>query len=229
MKDLTIFENDLIPVYQNEKQERLVDARELHEFLEVGRDFTTWIKDKINKYDFIENYDYAVVFTKSGENSLGGRPRTDYILQMDMAKEVAMVENNERGKQVRRYFIEVEKRYREVKAQEQKRIIQREAGKVVRNMLTDTIKERIPDSPNKHFMYPNYTRLIYKILFNKTVSELRAERGLSKKDNLREHFNTDELKEIQALENTVTGLINLGMGYKEIKEILNQRYLKQIA
>ncbi len=229
MKDLTIFENDLIPVYQNEKQERLVDARELHEFLEVGRDFTTWIKDKINKYDFIENYDYAVVFTKSGENSLGGRPRTDYILQMDMAKEVAMVENNERGKQVRRYFIEVEKRYREVKAQEQKRTIQREAGKVVRNMLTDTIKERIPDSPNKHFMYPNYTRLIYKILFNKTVSELRAERGLSKKDNLREHFNADELKEIQALENTVTGLINLGMGYKEIKGMLNQRYLKQIA
>lgn len=229
MKDLTIFENDLIPVYQNEKQERLVDARELHEFLEVGRDFTTWIKDKINKYDFIENYDYAVVFTKSGENSLGGRPRTDYILQMDMAKEVAMVENNERGKQVRRYFIEVEKRYREMKAQEQKRIIQREAGKVVRNMLTDTIKERIPDSPNKHFMYPNYTRLIYKILFNKTVSELRAERGLSKKDNLREHFNADELKEIQALENTVTGLINLGMGYKEIKGMLNQRYLKQTA
>jgi phage anti-repressor protein len=229
MKDLTIFENELIPVYQNEKQERLVDARELHEFLEVGRDFTTWIKDKINKYDFIENYDYAVVFTKSGENPLGGRPRTDYILQMDMAKEVAMVENNERGKQVRRYFIEVEKRYREMKTQEQKRIVQREAGKVVRNMLTDTIKERIPDSPNKHFMYPNYTRLIYKILFNKTVSELRAERGLSKKDNLREHFNADELKEIQALENTVTGLINLGMGYKEIKGMLNQRYLKQTA
>ena len=116
-----------------------------------------------------------------------------------------------------------------MKTQEQERFIQREAGKVVRNMLTDTIKERIPDSPNKHFMYPNYTKLIYKILFNKTVSELRAERGLSKKDNLREHFNADELKEIQALENTVTGLINLGMGYKEIKGILNQRYLKEIA
>jgi phage anti-repressor protein len=227
MKDLTIFENELIPVYQNEKQERLVDARELHEFLEVGRDFTTWIKDKINKYDFIENYDYAVTLTKTGERQ--NVIKHDYILKLDMAKEVAMVENNERGKQVRRYFIEVEKRYREIKTQEQKRIIQREAGKVVRNMLTDTIKERIPDSPNKHFMYPNYTKLIYKILFNKTVSELRAERGLSKKDNLREHFNADELKEIQALENTVTGLINLGMGYKEIKGILNQKYLKEIA
>lgn len=227
MKDLTIFENELIPVYQNEKQERLVDARELHEFLEVGRDFTTWIKDKINKYDFIENYDYAVTLTKTGERQ--NVIKHDYILKLDMAKEIAMMENNERGKQVRRYFIEVEKRYREMKTQEQKRIVQREAGKIVRNMLTDTIKERIPDSPNKHFMYPNYTRLIYKILFNKTVSELRAERGLSKKDNLREHFNADELKEIQALENTVTGLINLGMGYKEIKGILNQRYLKQIA
>ncbi len=112
---------------------------------------------------------------------------------------------------------------------DEKYLIQREAGKMVRNMLTDTIKEKLPESPNKHFMYPNYTKLIYKILFNKTVSELRAEKGLTKKDNLREHFNVDELKEIQVLENTITGLINLGMGYHEIKEILNQRYLKQIA
>src|SRR5699024_6613539 len=112
---------------------------------------------------------------------------------------------------------------------DEKYLIQREAGKIVRNMLTDTIKESVPDSPNKHFMYPNYTRLIYKILFNKSTAELRAEKGLSKKDNLREHFNAEELKEIQMLENTVSGLINLGMGYHEIKDMLNQRYLKQIS
>src|SRR5699024_8754800 len=202
-------------------------AREHHEFLRVRKDFTTWIKNKIKKYDFIENHDYAIALTRTGERK--NIIKHDYILKLDMAKEVAMVENNKRGRQVRRYFIEVEKRYRKMTKEEQKRIAQREAGKIVRNMLTDTIKERVPDSPNKHFMYPNYTRLIYKILFNKSTAELRAEKGLSKKDNLREHFNAEELKEIQMLENTVSGLINLGMGYHEIKDMLNQRYLKQIS
>jgi len=224
MKNLTILENGLIPVYINKDNEGLVDARELHEFLGVGDRFSQWIQRRIKKYGFVEDLDFCTILCKTS-----GRPRTDYILKLDMAKEVAMVENNKRGRQVRRYFIEVEKRYRKMTKEEQKRIAQREAGKIVRNMLTDTIKERVPDSPNKHFMYPNYTRLIYKILFNKSTAELRAEKGLSKKDNLREHFNAEELKEIQMLENTVSGLINLGMGYHEIKDMLNQRYLKQIS
>src|SRR5699024_858985 len=224
MKNLTILENGLIPVYINKYNEVLVDARELHEFLGVGDRFSQWIQRRIKKYGFVEDLDFCTILCKTS-----GRPRTDYILKLDMAKEVAMVENNKRGRQVRRYFIEVEKRYRKMTKEEQKRIAQREAGKIVRNMLTDTIKERVTDSPKKHFMYPNYTRLIYKILFNKSTAELRAEKGLSKKDNLREHFNAEELKEIQMLENTVSGLINLGMGYHEIKDMLNQRYLKQIS
>lgn len=227
MNELKIFEEGLIPIYQNDSDERLVDARRLYEKLEVGRDFTTWIKDRITKYDFIEGTDYILTLTKSGERKKA--IRHDYILKMDMAKEIAMVENNENGKLIRRYFIEVEKRYRKIATQEQKRIAQREAGKIVRNMLTDTIKDRVPESPNKHFVYPNYTKLIYKVLFNRTIAELRTDKELSKKDNLREYFNADELKEIQMLENTITGLINLGMGYNEIKDMLNQRYLKQIA
>ncbi len=54
MNNLALLENGLVNIYQNDKQEKLVDARELHEFLEVGKDFTTWIKDRISKYNFIE-------------------------------------------------------------------------------------------------------------------------------------------------------------------------------
>lgn len=107
--------------------------------------------------------------------------------------------------------------------------IQREAEKIVRNMLTDTIKEKIPDSPHKRFAYPNYTRLIYKMLFNKTTTQLREEKKVPKSKSLRDFFNPDELKEIQQLENIITGLISLGMGYEEIKNMLNQRYLERIA
>jgi anti-repressor protein len=85
-----------------------VNARDLHTFLEVGKDFSSWIKDRIEKYEFIENQDF-VVFTQTGENS-EGRPRIDYHLALDMAKELAMVERNVKGKQARQYFIECERR-----------------------------------------------------------------------------------------------------------------------
>jgi phage anti-repressor protein len=98
-----------------------VNARDLHAFLEVRRDFNTWIKQRIAKYGFVENQDYVCfddlrspgfgttsqegVFPKSGENPLGGRPSKEYHLALDMAKELSMVQNNERGRQARQYFI----------------------------------------------------------------------------------------------------------------------------
>ncbi|WP_375610743.1 MULTISPECIES: antA/AntB antirepressor family protein [unclassified Bartonella] len=86
-----------------------VNARELHAFLEVKRDFSNWIKDRINKYSFLKNQDY-IVFANFGENLQGGRPSTEYHLTPDMAKELSIVERNEKGRQARRYFIECEKK-----------------------------------------------------------------------------------------------------------------------
>lgn len=89
----------------------LVSARELHEFLEVGRDFTTWIKGRIEKYDFAESVDFTVlnIAHQNGGASHGGQNKLDYIITIDMAKELSMVENNEKGKQARKYFIQIEK------------------------------------------------------------------------------------------------------------------------
>jgi len=86
-----------------------VNARELHSYLEVGKDFSTWIKDRIDQYDFVENQDF-IVFPEIGENPKGGRPSKEYALSLDMAKELSMVERNEKGKQARQYFIECERR-----------------------------------------------------------------------------------------------------------------------
>lgn len=88
-----------------------VSARNLHQFLEVGRDFSNWIKGRISEYGFIENQDFEV-FANFGENPKGGRPTKEYILSMDMAKELSMIERSNKGKQARMYFIECEKRLR---------------------------------------------------------------------------------------------------------------------
>lgn len=82
------------------------DARELHKFLGVGKRFTTWMQDRVKQYGFIEGED----FLPSLGESAGGRPSTEYQLSLDMAKELAMVENNDQGRRARRYFIEMERR-----------------------------------------------------------------------------------------------------------------------
>lgn len=102
--------NELIPIQVNNGK-RVVDARVLHDFLGSKRDFSNWIKDRIDKCDLIENQDF-VVFTKFGENLSGGRPSKEYALTIDAAKEISMIEGNEIGKKARRYFIEVEKAYK---------------------------------------------------------------------------------------------------------------------
>lgn len=103
--------NELIPVNPGNiggVMVSLVSAKKLHAFLCVGRDFTNWIKGRINQYGFAENTDY-VVYANSGENPLGGRPTVDYLITIDMGKELAMVERNEKGREVRRYFINCER------------------------------------------------------------------------------------------------------------------------
>lgn len=89
---------ELIPIgdYNGKKA---ISARELHLFLESKQDFSNWINKRIKKYGLIENQDYQV-FNKFIENPSGGRPLTEYALTIDCAKELSMVEGNEKGKHV---------------------------------------------------------------------------------------------------------------------------------
>lgn len=90
----------------------VVSARDLHQFLESKQEFANWIKNRIEKYGLVENEDY-VVFDNLIKNPQGGRPQIEYALTIDAAKELSMVEGNDKGKQARRYFIECEKKLRE--------------------------------------------------------------------------------------------------------------------
>lgn len=94
-----------------------VNARELHSFLEIGRDFTTWIKSRIDQYEFVESQDYIIGQNLSSPVSGSAKSRaqvvSEYHLSLDMAKELSMVERNEKGKQARQYFIECERRAKE--------------------------------------------------------------------------------------------------------------------
>lgn len=95
---------NLIPITGNGKE---VNARDLHAFLGSKRDFSTWIKDRIKSYDFIEGVDFRS-FTEIVEREVGATTRIEYILSINMAKELSMLEGSNRGKQARQYFIACE-------------------------------------------------------------------------------------------------------------------------
>ncbi|WP_273757780.1 antA/AntB antirepressor family protein, partial [Bartonella sp. AU55XJBT] len=89
-----------------------VNARELHTFLGIKRDFSNWIKDRINKYGFKEERDYILTLAKIGERQ--NVVLKECHLTLSVAKELSMVENNKKGREARLYFIECERLLKKV-------------------------------------------------------------------------------------------------------------------
>lgn len=101
-------QSELIPIQNNDGAQAVL-GRDLHAFLEIGKDYSTWFKDMC-QYGFIAGQDFT---PKSGKTSeAGGRPRIDHIISLEMAKEICMIQRSPLGKQARQYFIECERRAR---------------------------------------------------------------------------------------------------------------------
>lgn len=113
MKNLTVIENELVPVYETSTGEKVVYGSELHTVLGAPSVYREWIKRRISDIDAIEDEDFQGVEISTPS----GQTKKDHIIKLDTAKEMAMLERNEKGKQVRRYFIQVEKKYKEKKQQ----------------------------------------------------------------------------------------------------------------
>ncbi|MBL1438332.1 MAG: antA/AntB antirepressor family protein [Rhodobacteraceae bacterium] len=90
----------------NGQEVQAVNARDLHEFLEVPTRFNDWFVRRVSEYGFEEGKDFCSFLSKTNS---GGRPTKEYHISVDMAKELSMVERNAKGKEARKYFIECEK------------------------------------------------------------------------------------------------------------------------
>lgn len=146
MNDLRMIENELVPVYVTSMGEKVVYGTELYDVLGARSKFADWIKNRLNDCEATENDDFET-FSKNLEN--GGRIK-EYIIKLDIAKEMAMLERNQKGKQVRRYFIRVEEKYKENKS---KNTI--EQGIAVVKFIADDLK--VSES-SRLFMYENYCK-----------------------------------------------------------------------
>lgn len=126
-------------------------------------------------------------------------------------------------------FNAMEKELKRIYTERQQWQIERDKGIIVRHILTDTIKMKVTDSPHKKFMYPNYTKLIYKTIFGKTMKELQEQYGVKRKESIREYVTADELKQIESMEMLVSSLISCGWGYDQIKGFIQENSTKMLA
>lgn len=180
----------------------VIDSKLLHKRLEVRSYHRDWIRRRIENYGFREGFDYFIDNSKmSDQKGRGGDRRSKtFLITLDMAKELAMLENNEIGKKVRRYFIKAEKQLRHYEAV-------RMASIEMRKTLTDKIKESGEDERMHGHAYSNYTRLAYSLIGIKYV----------KQDNFRDTLSADELKRVKLVEDMIKALLEIGKDYAEIK------------
>ncbi|CUP04449.1 antA/AntB antirepressor family protein [Fusicatenibacter saccharivorans] len=194
-------ESGMVPVYKTDEGEYVVNGTELHRTLGPKTQFTHWIRRRIRECDAVENEDYQM-YLQDLDGQHGGGGKQEYIIKLDTAKEMAMLERNEKGKQVRRYFIEVEKKYKQTGSVEKTlaQFIRQQTEfneKMLSLMETQTpqIESREPAqstatnpfNPNKDLVKERLAKL------NELVTEVQELHGL--KRNMTLHFLYDTIAE----------------------------------
>ena len=186
----------------------------------------------------IENLECSAEFTQrnfalSSYKDESGKSNKEYIISKDGFVMLVMGFTGDKATAFKEGYInafnsmeqELKRRYEE----RQQWVIEREKGKLVRHILTDTIKMKVAESPHKKFMYPNYTRLIYKQLFGKSFKELQEQYQIKGKESLRDYLTSEELKELEDMEMLISSLIGLGWGYERIKHFIITEKTKKLA
>lgn len=215
----------------------IVSAKALHGALGVGRDFTTWIKARIKQYGFKEGVDYAIVEDLSSPVSGSAKARQqrehDYLITLNMAKELAMVERNEQGRAVRRYFIACEEKLHrlapkvtaELRQQLKARITAASYFKPMCTALELARTEQGKKTLAHH--YTTESNMISRlVLGGMTAKQWAQASGVA--GDPRDRMNADQLAHFSYLEQTNITLIELGQDYHQRKAELtrlSQRWL----
>ena len=175
-----------------------VSARDLHEKLEIKSHFNDWF-NRICEYGFLENEDYKAVTQKKVTAQGNSSEYIDYYISVDMAKQICMLLKTEKGMEYRRYFLEVEKKWKEKQSSKYKEA--RIKSIEVRKAFTATLQ--------KHGYIKSYEYI-------NTTKAMKKPFGItSKKTDMTE----SELKKITAAEYLAEAMLSDEQGYKEVNPV----------
>ena len=186
---------DIAETFEKDHSKVLRDIREL----ECSKDFRL--------SNFVQ-YSYV---------KLQGKKMPMYYMTRDGFTLVAMGYTGEKAMKFKEGYI---RQFNEMEKILLGKIRERDKGIAVRQALTNALKESQENAMMHGHAYSTYTDMVYRILFGKSAKQLREEKGLSTKDNLRDFLTEEELKSVQSKEMLVSGLIDCGWGYSQIRDFL---------
>lgn len=207
-------------------EDGMTTAKKLYEWLELDpTHYSRWCKRNITENPYADENEYSPLMASKGRGNFAN----DYKISATLAKKISMTANSERGNIARDYFIGCEQILVRLAEQKHKTELERAKGIAVRQALTKALQQSNENERMHGHAYSTYTDIIYKVVFGKRAKELREEYGITKKDNLRDCFSTEELAKVQSVEMVVSGLVNCGWGYDEIKSFITNDSRKLIA
>ena len=213
-----------------------MNARTLHEYLGVGKKITTWIKGRIDKYDFVENKDYKIEYISSSPNSgnadystlsqaerssLG--VKTEYYLTVNMCKELCTIENNDLGRLARRYFILME----DVLNRNKEWLAIRDPEKEEYKKMSEEINNwcfRLWHRKAYRSDYAVEADMLNTIVTGKTSQQLKSEYGAASNDLIRDYLKKEHNEELLFLEQQNQVLLLMDMGFTERKNMLTKMH-----
>ncbi|PEH74239.1 antA/AntB antirepressor family protein [Edwardsiella tarda] len=225
---------DIVPVVSGrigERETNIVSARALHGALGVGRDFTNWIKGRVSQYGFVVGVDYIAVENLSSPKRASAKSRQqiehDYLLTLNTAKELAMVERSEQGRAIRRYFIQCEEALQltapEIAARYRRKLKARiGVANLFKPMCSalESVRAEQGKMTQPHH-YSNESNMISRIVLGGlTAKQWAGMNGVV--GDPRDSMNAEQLEHLSYLEGTNITLLDMGMDYPQRKAELTR-------
>ncbi|MDT7074240.1 antA/AntB antirepressor family protein [Citrobacter amalonaticus] len=250
-----IINNDfaaIVPVISGQiggREANIVSAKALHKVLGVGRDYSTWLSDRIKDYGFEQGVDYVVFDSpisgnQSAENNQldggwvtkrgGDRRSKDTGLSLGMAKEMAMVERNEQGRAVRRYFIQCEEELQrsvpEIAARYRQHLKARISAASRFTAMCETLEQTRMEQgkATQRHHYTNESNMLSRIVLGGMTAKQWAQAN-GVEGEPRDSMKVEQLEQLAYLENTNITLIDMGMEFEQRKAELMRLSQRRLA
>ncbi len=220
----------LLPILQSDESDSKINARDLHKQLNNGWKFTDWIENRIKSYRLIKDVDYSTISRKYEIDGFAkSKDILDYILTLDCAKQLAMVERTDIGALVRRYFIIIEKSFKNRTNWNQNRKNTLINCKELRGALITKREELlngVPEWITNGNLYSIEFSLLNTVILGMSATQYRKEHNISSNEQIRNYFSEDQLDDVERLERYDAQLIISQeiYSYEERKQILQTEY-----
>ncbi len=216
---------EIIPVISGvigNQKAGIASAKALHNVLGAKRVFSSWFNSRVAQYGFTQGTDFDQLTPERVEITRAGRPEIDYVISLDMAKELAMVERTEQGRAVRRYFIQCEEELHRT-APERAAALRRElkaritAANYFKPMCAalDLLRAERGKTTRPHHYTTEANMLARIVLGGVTARQWAQSNGITGEP--RDHMNALQLEHFSYLEQSNITLIETGQHYRQRK------------